>query len=125
VRGGSGCVVRRAARGGCGMKAASEAIVFAGLVLDSLLPSLESAMEHASATQEDGPEFTAWMNGAIYGAVSTYLHDNSKNPPAVAQITSLCSHVSALITESMENDDFNLDVTMRRLVPEACGPSRS
>ena len=81
------------------------------LILDEIHPALHHAMDYGKEAypDDDDPEFTHWMNGAIFGAVATYVVTDHEEA-TTDEILRLYVCVTDVISDVIDRyGSFNLD----------------
>lgn len=102
------------------MNGRQEEVALAGLLLDRILPAVHSAMGYGFERYPSETDLAQWANGAIFGALSFYLHEYNTTGEEMSpsRISILYSAVCKLLGETLDQGGGDLDATVRRLAPE-------
>ena len=69
------------------------------LILEELFPALNHAMDYGKESFPELDDLTPWMNGAIFGAVATFLTTDKSETP-LSEITKLYMCISQLLNDT-------------------------
>ena len=92
------------------------------LILDRLFPALNYAMNYGKESFPD--ELTPWMNGAIFGAVATFM-DTNHDKAQLSDITWVYACISDVLNTTVERygsldlDRYTRDLLVRAGADEA------